>query len=147
MAIGAASILVARRGTIVLHRGLGRLSRQDGSPAVTPDSVFLLASITKPVTACSLMLLVERGKVSLNDPVSRYLPEFTGVDRDKARVRDLLSHTSGMPDMLPENTVICAAPTFLSASLWKEPSKPLCSTLPARVFDIRAWEFCWRVRL
>ena len=112
--IGAASILVARRGTIVLHRGLGRLSRQDGSPAVTPDSVFLLASITKPVTACSLMLLVERGKVSLNDPVSRYLPEFTGGDRDKVRVRDLLSHTSGMPDMLPENTELRRANVPLS---------------------------------
>ena len=112
--IGAASILVARRGTIVLHRGLGRLSRQDGSPAVTPDSVFLLASITKPVTACSMMLLVERGKVSLNDPVSRYLPEFTGGDRDKVRVRDLLSHTSGMPDMLPENTELRRANVPLS---------------------------------
>ena len=63
-----------------------------------PDSVFLLASITKPVTASSLMLLVERGKVSLNDPVSRYLPEFTGDDRNKVRVRDLLSHTSGLPE-------------------------------------------------
>ena len=112
--IGAASILVARRGTIVLHRGLGRLSRQEGSTAVTPDSVFLLASITKPVTACSLMLLVERGKVSLNDPVSRYLPEFTGDERDKVRVRDLLSHTSGMPDMLPENVALRRANVPLS---------------------------------
>src|SRR5688572_5617349 len=75
--LGAASILVARRGTIVLHRGFGRLSRREGGTPVTKDSVFLLASITKPVTACALMLLVERGRVSLADPVSRYLPEFT----------------------------------------------------------------------
>ena len=112
--IGAASLLVARRGAIVLHRGFGRLSRKEGSPAVKPDSVFLLASITKPVTASSLMLLVERGKVSLNDPVSRYLPEFTGDDRNKVRVRDLLSHTSGLPDMLPENTELRRANAPLS---------------------------------
>src|SRR5260221_13700127 len=49
--IGATSILVARRGTIVLHKGFGHLSPQPGSLAVEPDSVFLVASITKPVTA------------------------------------------------------------------------------------------------
>jgi CubicO group peptidase (beta-lactamase class C family) len=101
--LGAGGILVARRGKIVLHRSFGRLLRKEGSAAVAPDSVFLLASITKPVTACALMLLVERGKVLLNDPVSRYLPEFTGDDRAKVRIRDLLSHTSGLPDMLPDN--------------------------------------------
>jgi CubicO group peptidase (beta-lactamase class C family) len=99
----AGGILVARHGKIVLHRGFGRLSRKEGSAALGPDSVFLLASITKPMTACALMLLVERGQVSLNDPVSRYLPEFTGDDRAKVRIRDLLAHTSGLPDMLPEN--------------------------------------------
>ena len=102
--LGAAVILVARRGTIVLHQAFGRLSGNQGSAPVNKDSVFLLASITKPLTACALMLLVERGKVSLNDPVSRYLPEFTGGERSKVRVRDLLAHTSGLPDMLPENT-------------------------------------------
>jgi len=101
--LGAAAILVAHRGHIVLHRGFGRLSAAPDSPEVQPDSVFLLASITKPVTACSLMLLVERGLVSLRDPVQRYLPEFQGGERDKVQVRDLLRHASGLPDMLPEN--------------------------------------------
>src|SRR5690242_13444548 len=71
--LGAAAILVARHGRVVLHRGFGRLWPEADSAAVTPDSVFLLASITKPVTACAVMLLVERGLVSLSDPVSRYL--------------------------------------------------------------------------
>src|SRR5579863_7998493 len=101
--LGAAAILVARHGRVVLHRGFGRLSPAPGAPPVSPDSVFLLASITKPVTACSLMLLVERGLVSLGDPVNRYLPDFTGRERDRVQVRDLLRHTSGLPDMLPEN--------------------------------------------
>jgi CubicO group peptidase (beta-lactamase class C family) len=60
------------------------------------------------------MLLVERGLVSLDDPVSRYLPEFKGEDRSATRVRDLLSHTSGLPDMLPENTALRRAHAPLS---------------------------------
>jgi CubicO group peptidase (beta-lactamase class C family) len=101
--VGAAQILVARNGQIVLHEAYGRLSPDASAPAVKTDSVFLLASITKPVTACALMLMVERGKVKLDDPVNRYLPEFTGGERGKILVRDLLRHTSGLPDMLPEN--------------------------------------------
>lgn len=102
--INAASILVARRGKVVLHKGFGRLSAAPSSPTVQRDSIYLLASITKPVTGCALMLLVERGLVSVSDPVSRYLPDFQGGEKSKVTVRDLLAHTSGLPDMLPENT-------------------------------------------
>ena len=101
--VTAASIIVARRGVIVLHRGTGKLRPDKSGAAAGPDTVYILASITKPVTAAALMLLVERGDVSLSDPVRKYLPEFKGPDREKVRVQDLLSHTSGLPDMLPEN--------------------------------------------
>ena len=112
--MGAAAILVARHGRVVLRRGFGRLSPAPDAPAVGPDSVFLLASITKPVTACSLMLLVERGLVSLSDPVVHYLPDFSGGERDKVQVRDLLRHASGLPDMLPENIELRRAHAPLS---------------------------------
>ena len=102
--VGAASLLVARRGVVVLNKGFGHLSTTPGSPAADKDSIFIVASITKPVTAVSLMMLVEQGRLSLTDRVSRYIPEFKGADHEKVRVKDLLSHTSGMPDMLPENT-------------------------------------------
>ena len=49
------------------------------------------------------MILVDRGLISLDDPAADYLPEFTGGDRPAVKVRHLLSHISGMPDMLPEN--------------------------------------------
>ena len=101
--ITASAILVARNNTVVLSEGFGRLSPDPDSAPVGPDSIFLLASITKPVTACALMLLVDRGRISLNDPVSLYLPEFKGGERHEIRVRHLLSHISGLPDMLPEN--------------------------------------------
>jgi CubicO group peptidase (beta-lactamase class C family) len=48
------------------------------------------------------MTLVERGRLSLEDPVRKFIPEFTGGDRDRILVRHLLTHTSGLPDMLPE---------------------------------------------
>ena len=100
----SASICVARQGRIVLHRGFGRLSEQTDAPPTGPDTVYILASISKPIAVCGLMLLVERGDVVLSDRVQSYLPEFEGEHKDKARVWHLLSHTSGLPDQLPENT-------------------------------------------
>ena len=104
--ISAASLLVARGGAVVCDAGFGRIRPQDGAPATAPDSIFLVASITKPVTAVAVMLLVDRGLVCLDDPVSLYIPEFKGRDRERITVRQLLSHTSGMPDMLPENEAL-----------------------------------------
>ena len=123
--ISAASLLVARRGTVVFGRGYGRMRPEAGAPPVEADSIFLLASITKPVTACALMRLVDGGMVSLDDPVDAYLPEFTGGKRDKVRVRHLLSHISGMPDMLPENTALRQAHEPLSEFVRRALRTPL----------------------
>jgi CubicO group peptidase (beta-lactamase class C family) len=124
-AVGAAAVLVARDGRIVLNKAFGKISAAPDAPPVAPDSVFLVASITKPVTVASLMLLVERGLVSLNDPVNHYLPQFTGGDRDAVRVRDLLSHTSGLPDMLPDNTELRRSHAPISVFIQHIYSTPL----------------------
>jgi CubicO group peptidase (beta-lactamase class C family) len=68
-----------------------------------PDTVYILASISKPMTVTAVMTLVERGTLSLSDPVRKYIPEFHGGDRDLVTLKHLLTHTSGLPDMLPEN--------------------------------------------
>lgn len=112
--VTAGSVLVARRGVIVLRQGWGTLTPEDAGPKAGPETVYILASITKPVTVAALMLLVERGKVSLTDPVQKYLPEFQGPGREKVRVQDLLTHTSGLPDMLPENVKLREANAPLS---------------------------------
>lgn len=65
-----------------------------------------MASVTKPVTAIALMQLVERGLLSLTDPVQRYIPEFSGPGKELIRVEHLLTHTSGLPDMLPADQVL-----------------------------------------
>ena len=102
--VGSASILVARHGKVVLHRGFGKLNRLPGAPATRPDTLYIVASISKPVSVCGLMLLVDEGRVALTDRVQRYLPEFQGRLKERVLVGHLLSHTSGLPDMVPENT-------------------------------------------
>ena len=74
--VGAASLLVARNGIIALEKGFGHLSRLAGSPACRSDSVFLVASISKPVTALAVMRLVEQGRVrgDCGDLVARVGP-------------------------------------------------------------------------
>lgn len=68
-----------------------------------PGSVFYLASLTKPMTATAVMILSDRRKVRLEDPVQKFIPEFRGAERERVLLRHLLTHTSGLPDMLPEN--------------------------------------------
>ena len=102
-AVGAATLLVARDTFVAVERSYGQLSRDPNSPPCRPDSIFLVASITKPMTAMAVMRLVERGRIRLDDPVAHYLPEYIGQGRERVKVRHLLSHTSGLPDMLAEN--------------------------------------------
>jgi CubicO group peptidase (beta-lactamase class C family) len=87
-----------------------------------PDTVFLLASITKPMTAATVMALVERGQLTLDDRVGKHLPEFG--DRP-VTVRHLLTHTSGLPDMLPDNVELRRRHAPLSAYLAEAVRVPL----------------------
>jgi len=68
-----------------------------------PDAIFLIASITKPMTATGLMLLADRGELRIDDPVMKFISEFSVGDRRDITIRHLLTHTSGLPDQLPEN--------------------------------------------
>jgi CubicO group peptidase (beta-lactamase class C family) len=90
-----AAVLHVRSGDRVLSSAFGQ--------ARTAGSVFLLASITKPMTATAVMILSDRAKLSLSDPARKFIPEFRGGDRERITIRHLLTHTSGLPDMLPEN--------------------------------------------
>jgi beta-lactamase class C len=71
--------------------------------AKTPDTVFLLASNAKPMTATGLMVLADRGELALADPVYKFIPEFSEGDRKLITIQHLLTHTSGLPDQLPNN--------------------------------------------
>jgi CubicO group peptidase (beta-lactamase class C family) len=106
--VPAAALCVGRHGRMLEPRFFGR-QRPGGEAPLRRDALFLVASITKPVTATAVVLLVERGLVMLEDPVSRYVPAFTGHGKEEVQLRHLLTHTSGLPDMLPDNDVLRAA--------------------------------------
>lgn len=101
--IPGAVALIARNGSTLAPRAFGRLRLEADAPPMQADTIFLVASVTKPVTATAVMLLVERGKVLLDTPVAEVLPEFGNRGKERIRIRHLLTHTSGLPDMLPEN--------------------------------------------
>jgi CubicO group peptidase (beta-lactamase class C family) len=102
-AIPGAALLVARGGRAVAPFAVGRQVPEQPDSKMSPDSIFLVASVTKPVVAAALMLLVERGKLLIGDRVAEHLPEFGNRGKEAVRVYHLLTHTSGLPDMLPEN--------------------------------------------
>lgn len=90
-----------RAAVLDVRQGRFRFSRAFG--AAHEQTVFLLASISKPMSAAGVMMLADRGKLALDDPVRKFIPEFTGAGRDLITLQHLLTHTSGLPDMLPEN--------------------------------------------
>lgn len=101
--VPAVSVQVVRHGFCLaqpLQEGMQTLE-----PAVPlrEDARFLVASLTKPIVAMAALLPVERGEVSLQDPVRTLIPEFDSPPNRNITIRHLLTHTSGLPDMLPNN--------------------------------------------
>ncbi len=94
-----AAVVVGRKGMSVLQKGYGRLAWSADSPGVDPaSSIYDIASLSKVVgTTTAIMLLYDQGRVSLDAPVSRYLPDFSGGEKDLVTVRLLLTHRSGLP--------------------------------------------------
>lgn len=109
--ISGAVTLVARRGRLVHFEAHGLMDIQSKRP-MEKDAIFRIASMSKPITGVAVMMMMERGKLRLNDPVSRFLPEFKNpkvamargdsgesylvpADRDLT-IRDLLTHTNGL---------------------------------------------------
>src|SRR5438067_857978 len=89
------SLVILRGHDVVLSRGYGMADLASGTPA-TDSTVYQVGSLSKEITAAAVMTLVEAGRVRLDDPVSRYLPELP-VARDSAlRLRTLLAQTSGL---------------------------------------------------
>jgi uncharacterized protein YbbC (DUF1343 family)/CubicO group peptidase (beta-lactamase class C family) len=91
-----AVVLVARKGRVVWRKAYGSRAVEPVREPMTPDTIFDVASLTKIVaTATSIMILVERGKVRLSDPVSNYIPELKGEGRERITIELLLTHRSG----------------------------------------------------
>ena len=113
--IAGAVTLVSRGNEIIEFDAVGMADIEAKHP-MRKDTIFQIMSMTKPVTAIGIMMLAEEGKLALRDPVERYLPEFrnmrvtanTGPDNARLAIpnhaitiRDLLTHTAGIPDAAP----------------------------------------------
>ena len=90
------TVLVARGGQVLFSRGYGS-ANLEWNVSNTPETKFRLGSLTKQFTAASILLLEERGKLSVNDPVKKYLPDAPAA-WDKVTIFHLLTHTAGLPN-------------------------------------------------
>ena len=96
--VPGAVVLVGHDGRVVYRKAFGDRAVEPHREPMTVETVFDIASLTKVVaTTTAVMQLVEQGKVRLNDPVVRYLPEFGSHGKQEITVRELLTHYSGLP--------------------------------------------------
>lgn len=98
------SIVVIKKNAVVYSNAFGMADGPNQFPA-TPDTVYHWWSMTKIPTAIAIIQLSERGKINLDEPVSNYLSffevEYPNVNSEEITIRHLLSHTSGLPDLIP----------------------------------------------
>jgi CubicO group peptidase (beta-lactamase class C family) len=108
--------MMARHGKVIHLEAVGMADREEKEPMRT-DSIFRIASMTKPITSVAIMMLWEQGKLDLDDPVSKYIPEFkkpqvlinveplvTRPAKREMTIRHLLTHTSGLGYTISETT-------------------------------------------
>ncbi len=108
--IAGAVTLVMRQGRVAWLKSQGMMDREAGKP-MRPDAIFRICSMTKPITSVAVMMLYEEGFFQLEDPISKYLPEFKNMKvlvkpqsgepytvpaTKEITIRDLLRHTSGI---------------------------------------------------
>jgi CubicO group peptidase (beta-lactamase class C family) len=100
--LGCGALVLIQNGKIVAERGFGITNVETEMPVSTDQTLFIVASVSKAVTAWGIMKLVEDGKLGLDEPVMTHLKRwrFPGSERyrDKVTVRHLLSHTAGIDD-------------------------------------------------
>lgn len=120
--VRGAVILVARKKKIVVYDALGWKDKANKAP-LSRDAMFRMASNTKPVIATAAGILVDRGKLSFDDPVSRYLSSFDQPQSRLITVHHLLTHTSGFR----------IKPIFFKPLLQKSPQNPSAPSLQGEV--------------
>ena len=166
--IAGAVTLVSRRGHVAWFKAQGMADRETGKPMRT-DSMFRICSMTKPITTLAVMMLYEEGHFLLEDPISKYLPEFknpkvlvkpasgapyTIPATHEITIRDLLRHTSGITYQWNEDL----GPMYKDANVasgllpydgtigrqHQAPRGPPAALQPRREVGIQPWRGCLR---
>ena len=149
--------LVARRGKVALFEHLGRQDPAAGTP-MTRESIFRIYSMTKPIVSVATMMLMEQGRLLLNDSVAKYLPEFAAqqvaveqggqfrlepVDRAPT-VQDLLRHTAGLTYEFLGDASVQRQYTAVNIGSRARPNEEYCEVLagiPLRFQPGSIWEY------
>jgi len=99
--IPGAVVLVGHDGQVIYRKAFGERSLEPRREAMTVDTIFDLASLTKVVaTTTAVMQLVQKGQIRVNEPVAKYIPEFAENGKEEITIRELLTHFSGLPQDL-----------------------------------------------
>jgi CubicO group peptidase (beta-lactamase class C family) len=128
---GAVTMVVNRDGTLHLEcTGLADIASER---PMAPDTLFWIASMTKPVTGVAVAMLIDEGKLAIDDPVERYVPEFATLKTLSGKpahltIRQILTHTSGLGEAPPEATrnareLADLVPVWLAAPMKNEPGE------------------------
>ena len=105
--VPGASIMIIQNGKVLLAKSYGMADLEKKVPSA-PDVNYRLASVTKQFTAMAIMMLVDAGRMSFDDPITKFFPEFPAYGK-RITVRHLLNHTSGLiayEDIIPEGTTL-----------------------------------------
>ncbi len=107
------AVLVAKDGKALLNKGYGYANRDFEEPN-TPDTKFFIGSITKQFTASAVLMLQDKGRLDLQAPITKYLPDYPAETGDRVTVHNLLSHTSGIPNYTDDPQVIISRTHWIS---------------------------------
>ena len=128
---GAVTVVVAKDR--VLHLESTGFADVATKRAMTPDTIFWIASMTKPVTGTAILMLQDEGKLNVSDPVAKYLPEFANLKTPSGKsanltITQILTHTSGLgeaggPTLKDAKTLAELVPLWLSAPMQYEPGE------------------------
>src|SRR6185369_4702429 len=128
---GAITVVVTRDKTV--HLETTGFADVAAKRPMTPDTLFWIASMTKPVTGVAVMMLQDEGKLNVSDPVAKYLPEFAGLKTPSGKpanltIRQILTHTSGLgeaagPAAQNAKTLADLVPLWLAAPMQYEPGE------------------------
>jgi len=118
------SVLIAHGGKVLLSKGYGMANLELGVPN-TPQTKFRLGSVTKQFTAMAIMQLQERGLLDVNNPITKYIPDYP--NGEKITIRHLLTHTSGIPNLtdFPDFLETMMLPSPVEKTIERFKNKPL----------------------
>ncbi|MGC9224711.1 MAG: exo-beta-N-acetylmuramidase NamZ domain-containing protein [Terracidiphilus sp.] len=120
-----AVVLVGHNGRVVYRKAFGMRSLEPAREAMTVDTIFDLASLTKCIaTTTAVMQLFQQGRIRLNDPVAVYLPEFAQNGKSEITIRELMTHFSGLPPDLELKTPWKSEATAFNMAMQVRPIDP-----------------------